>query len=126
MWGQRPRQCSVGVPLGTAGISLEHRLFSPGPPGAPQPCRVPPLSSPHLEGVLLELQQVGVVTVQAVGPPRGVGVDVGDALVGTPPAPRGQLDLEGLRGGQELAPGCFSGSFPSLPCARGPRRWMAP
>lgn len=93
---------------------------------SPPPCRVPPPSSPHLEGVLLELQQVGVVAVQAVGPPRGVGVGVGDALVGAPPAPRGQLYLEGLWGGQELAPGCFSSDFPSLPCARGPRRWMAP
>lgn len=63
-----------------------------------------------------------MVAVQAVGPRGGVGVGVGDALIGALPGPGRQRDLKGLWGGQELAPGSFSSHFfPSLPCAPEPQ-----
>ena len=118
MGSEAQAEFSGGAPGDCRHLPVSPRTSWSPPP--PPPLRGPAPSSPHLEGVLLELQQVGVIAEQAVGPPRGVGVGVGDALVGAPPAPRRQLDLEGLRGVQELAPGCFSGGFPSLPCVRGP------
>lgn len=63
----------------------------------------------YLEGVLLELQQVGAAGAQEVHPPRGVGVGVGDALVGALPAARGERYLEGL---QEHRTGHAEGSAP--------------
>lgn len=55
----------------------------------------------YLEGVLLELQQVGPAGDQKVQPACGVGVGVGDALVGALPTARRDGDLKGLRGTEQ-------------------------
>lgn len=82
--------------------------------GAPtQPPRPPP-GVAHLEGLLPELQQVRAVAEQAVGPRGGVGVGVGDALVGALAFPCGQRDLEGLWGrGQSPFPSQLSSCGPT-------------
>lgn len=72
------------------------------------------------------MQQVWPVTVQTVGPPRRVGVGVGDPLVGTLPFACCHGDLEGLgRGGTEtqwplVGPEYFPGAAAAPP---GPRSW---
>lgn len=55
----------------------------------------------YLEGVLLELQQVRPAGDQKVQPACGVGVGVGDALVGALPTARRDGDLKGLRGTEQ-------------------------
>lgn len=56
----------------------------------------------YLEGVLLELEEVGPVGAQEVEPARGVGVGVGDTLVAASATSRGQRDLKRLRIEQKL------------------------
>lgn len=90
-----------GVHLLTSNLHTAQQAHGEGLGGITGPDEAPIGVGVYLKGVLLELQQIRPAGDQKVQPVCGVGIGVGDALVGALPTARRDGDLKGLQGTEQ-------------------------